>query len=169
MSKQYKETGHGYFELDFNGVRKIIPDEIMNADYRKMQAEVADGKAVIVEFTVDLEQYKATKKTAINQKTDELIADGIIHNSVQFKINLEKEINALGLKTQRDANVDMTGKKFRADGQTYAFTDTADFDSWFSAAFGRVEQVLIEGSELKDNIDAAVDVAGVDAITDDRT
>jgi hypothetical protein len=136
--------------------------------YQKMMKEIADGVSTLENVTVSLDELKEEKKQAIDEKSDLLIEQGITHNAVDFKINIEKEITAMGLNAARMAGADMAGKKFRAKNETYTFVDTADFDAWFNAAFARVEQVLIAGSELKDAVDAAVDQAALDLIVDDR-
>jgi hypothetical protein len=145
-----------------------IPDDANNFFYIKMMQEVTDGISTIEEITVSFDDIKARKKQEINKKTDTLIAQGITHNSVEFKINVEKEISAMALNAARSAGADMAGKKFRAKDQTYTFVDTADFDAWFNAAFARVESLLVSGSELKDQVDAAADQAALDAIVDNR-
>jgi hypothetical protein len=146
----------------------------------KIDAEVEAGDAEIISFVKDLDSHKKSAKTKVNKRTDVLILAGVNHNSVDFKINIEKEITALGLQSMRLAGVDMQGKKFRGENTTYEFASTTDFDTWFALAFGRVEQVIIKGSELKDIIDAVdtgnvpADRVTIDAIveadsTDDRT
>lgn len=145
-----------------------FPADESNYLYVQMMAEVAAGESSIIAPGLTLDDLKASKKVSIDAKTDVLIEQGITHNSVEFKINLEKEITALGLNSARMAGADMAGKKFRARNQTYTFVDTADFDIWFNAAFTRVESLLISGSELKDQVDAAADQAALDAIVDNR-
>lgn len=157
-----------YIDGWYIGNNKAIPEEPDNYNYFKLMKEVSLGISTIITLGPTLDELKAAKKLEIDTKTDQLIEAGIIHNSVDFKINLEKEITALGLNSARMAGADMAGKKFRAKDQTYTFVDTADFDAWFNAAFTRVESLLISGSELKDQVDAAADQAALDAIVDNR-
>jgi len=162
--KTYIQSIHGFFTIG----EKVIPNDSRNSDFIKMNQEVADGEAEIILVTISLEQVKAEKKAQIDKRTDELILAGINHNSVDFKITIEKEISAIALNTVRMAGGDMAGKKFRSAEGTYTFTSTADFDAWFATAFGRVESVIIEGSEMKDLVDAASNQAEVEEIVDDR-
>lgn len=158
---------YGYYS---DGLR-TIPNDPDNPQYQEMMQEVAGGVSNIVTVSavvLTLDDFKTEKKLEIDRKTDQLIEAGITHNSVEFKINLEKEITALGLNSARMAGADMAGKKFRAKDQTYTFVDTADFDAWFNTAFARVESLLVSGSELKDQVDAAADQAALDAIVDNR-
>jgi len=162
--KTYNQSVHGFFTIG----EKVIPNDNRNSDFIKMNQEVADGEAEIILGTISLEQVKGEKKAQIDNRTDELIFAGITHNSVNFKINVEKEISAIALNSARMAGMNMAGKKFRARSETYVFESTADFDAWFAQAFTRVETILISGSELKDLVDEAETAEEIELIVDER-
>ena len=164
MKKQYINFGTHYSDNI-----KAIPNDPRNKDFMKMNEEVSNGEAEIIEYQVDLDQYKASNKREIDKKTESLISSGFIHNDVQFEINIEKEVSALALNNVRMAGTDMTGKKFRAKNAGYTFLSNDDFDAFFSAGFGRLEFLINGGSDLKDAIDEASNFDEVDAIIDERT
>lgn len=169
----YKLVVPAGFDGHAEGAVLVIPDNMNNGDRAIMQghldADPATAQIIAYNSVLPLAEQKIIRNREINEQTDALILAGVNHNGVDFKINIEKEVTALGLHTQRVGGADMTGKKFRAKDTTYTFADTADFDAWFAAAMTRVEDTIIAGSELKDQIDAAADQAALDAIVDNRT
>jgi hypothetical protein len=170
--KDYIES---YDKTYFTFEGMSIPNDARNLDFHNMQKEIAAGDAQIIVWVQDLVSYKKAAKEAINKKTDELILKGVNHNGVDFSGSIEKQASGLALNVLRVAGGDMTGEKFRGknettgDSETYSFADTADFDAFFGAALTKIKTILNDGFQLKDDIDAATDIAGVDAVVDART
>lgn len=107
-----------------------------------------------VDGTIE-KNYKVGVIEAINAKTDAIIAAGVNHNGVNFKVEMTDQINALGLFVQMLAGIPMAGQEFRAEGETYTFIDNTDFTTWFTLASNLIKDSVHDGAALKDQVTAA--------------
>ena len=109
------------------------------------------------------------KANAINEKTDEIIARGFTYKGMTFKTRLEDQSAANLRLTLLALGSDLSGNFVRAAGQTYYFTDNADFQAWHSAGTSYISGALYSGALRKDQVTAADNTAeAMAAILDDR-
>jgi len=115
-----------------------------------------------------LPSIKAEKCLEINERTDELIAEGFDHNEVHFDLKQEDQLNINTLFNMMNAGISMTGQYFRGSEEDYHFINNADFILLVSEGNNVKTQAIESGAELKNAVNACTTIAGVDAIEDDR-
>ena len=99
--------------------------------------------------------FKSCVVDSINKKTDTIIEAGFPHNGKHFKIDINKEVNAIVLFLQRMMGQDMTGMIFRAEGEDYIFVNNDDFDLWFATGADTVQRETRTGADLKNDLTLA--------------
>jgi hypothetical protein len=114
----------------------------------------------------DLPAYKTIRYAEIDQKTDELIAQGFSYDSQTFSLSVAAQTNFNTLKNQESAftwPVDITTK----DENTYSLAQ-ANLTAFWATGAGTVKTHLDSGRVLKKSIFDAADQAAVDTIVDSR-
>ena len=125
----------------------------------------SDGTAT----SVSLDNYKQLKYNAIDSKTGELIIDGgFTYNSKVFSLRETAQLNLLGVQIKRNDPILPLTFNTRDNSDTEILTTPTEVDNFFMAALGAKKAHLDSGTALKDSVRAAVDVAGVDAVVDNR-
>lgn len=118
----------------------------------------------------DLAQYKYDKSQSIDDRTNELIMLGYIHDGVTFSLSIPAQTNLLALYTTRNEpsitypieynNID--------DSVLYSVPDAATIEAMYLTALGTKKAHLDSGTVFKTAVRNAVDKAGVDAVIDNR-
>lgn len=172
MTNVYQEQEDGSLRLGgktIPGFEQTAAGRVKTAARRRLETAIENTNDSIAPYSEDLETKRLVREAEVQNKTAALIEAGFDHGGKNFKVNLDKETAAIALNLKRMAGADMTGTKFRARGRGYVFTSTGDFDTWFAKGFGRLQQIIDDGSDLKDAIDDATTEAELNAVIDDRT
>jgi hypothetical protein len=158
----------------------FIPDEatVLAAprDYIKVNPD--DSLEVMTdaeyEATLDLNDYKELKYAAIDQRTNELIADGTTFDNgsgaKQFSNSLSAQSNWTNIKAGKE---DFNGmglfplKITTKDNDEFEL-NYADVDGFWQSVVGTIKTHYDSGRTLKKQIHDAVDKTTVDAVVDNR-
>ena len=123
---------------------------------------------IVAAEALELEDAKAEKIRLVDARTDELIDDGFSYDGQMFSLSEQAQLKLLGAFSGAAMlsypvewnNIDDTG--------TIQLADVAEVETFYSTAMATVEGYLASGTALKNQINAATTIAGVDAITDPR-
>jgi hypothetical protein len=119
---------------------------------------------------LSLENYKLLKHNAIDRRTGELIGQGFSYATKQFSLSPGAQTNILALDNTKDDPALTYPIKYNNidDTDTYEVVDAADLHNMYLTALATKKGHLDSGTVLKDQVRAAVDEAGVDAVVDNR-
>jgi hypothetical protein len=123
---------------------------------------------------------KEKRYVEIDERTSELIGEGFTYDGKIFSLSRQAQSNMLGVRAAiADYRASGTLSAFEAaffplkfntlddtDSTGLALVD--DFLTFYDTAMGTVRAYLDGGTALKAAIRAAVDIAGVDAVVDER-
>jgi hypothetical protein len=130
----------------------------------KKKADLTAGELVIA-----LDTAKKSRHEEIDEKTSDLINGGFVHSSKNFSLTEQAQINMLGTGYALDKGWMVYPLTFSTDdGGTHNIVDSAEWGVFFTTALGAVKTYYNGGQALKANVTAAVDIAGVLAIIDNR-
>ncbi len=117
-----------------------------------------------------LDSVKASKLLAIDTRTDALIAGGFVYSSKTFSLSLPAQVKMNGSHMVRDDPAFAYPVIWNTmdDNDTISLADSATLDAFYLTALGTVRGHLDSGTALKDQVRAAVTVAVVNAIVDNR-
>lgn len=118
-----------------------------------------------------LERHKKTRNEEIDEKTGELISQGMSFNGESFSLSHHAQVNWQGLKIAITGGL-LTEADFpfpisTLNGSTYNL-QWADMDSFFGLVLQTINTYLIGGRTLKDQVNAATTIEEVDAVVDNR-
>ncbi len=143
----------------------------------EMDSTLSGAEETVLDDTVTahtiltaLEIAKHKKNLKIDHRTSELILEGFVYDSKQFSLSMPAQTNWIGLKQAVDEAVltppiDVGSKD---DKEEYELTAAADVTAFYGAALGAKKGHLDSGRALKLSVEAATDIAGVDAVVDTR-
>lgn len=116
-----------------------------------------------------LVEHKDTKTAAIEAKTETMLKTGFVHGGEDFRLR-ERHVNRYtALHNALKDGVLTYPRKVMAKGKkVFTIPDVATLDAWFSDMASRASYILEGETQLVADVDAAVDKAAVDAISDDR-
>jgi len=114
-----------------------------------------------------LSDLKIFRNKEIDTRTEELIALGYTYDSKQFSLSLNAQTNLIGLDNVRtELTYPITYSTI--DDSSYSVVDAATIHAMYLTALGTKKAHLDSGRVLRDSINAAVDIAAVNAIIDNR-
>ena len=116
-----------------------------------------------------LDYLKARRYEEVDKRTQELISEGFVYDSVTFSLSSMAQTNWIGMKQAADLSL-LTypfAVSTKDDGE-YELDDLADLDAFYQTALGVKITHLGSGRALKVSIKDAVDEAALDAIVDNR-
>lgn len=114
-----------------------------------------------------LSVYKNQKKLEINKKTDQIIRDGgFTFDGQVFAATPEDRMN-YGHLDQFSAGLPWPMDVATKDDTVYSLT-LVNLPAFIGAALTWINTTLQGGNALKAQVNAAVDIAGVDAVVDNR-
>lgn len=116
---------------------------------------------------ISLSEYKAIKKIAIDLKTRELIEAGITYDNVIFSSSETAQRNWLALDQFKDFHTYPVAVTTDNDGE-YTFADATSINTFVLTGMAIINAHYASGRALKVQVNAATDVAGVDAVVDNR-
>jgi len=117
-----------------------------------------------------LELAKNRKLAAIDARTSEMIGDGFVYASKQFSLSLPSQSKMIGSHQIKDNPALVYPLKWNTknDDDSHELNNAAELDGFYLTALGTIRARLDSGTELKDQVRAAADIAAVDAVVDDR-
>lgn len=113
-----------------------------------------------------VDEYRVSKIEAIDNRTDELIAEGFDFNSKHFSLSLAAQTNWLGLAVLQGALTWPVGIT-AGDDTTYSLA-LADLPAFLAAGMGVIKQSIDTGRALKEAAIAATTIEGINAVVDNR-
>ncbi len=184
MASVIKRTAdaNGIYELltSANTPDYLVADWIHNPDLSALTG-VPKSRWIVVGDTVRemtaaeqdiniLSSVKASKLLAIDARTDALIASGFVYSSKTFSLSLPAQIKMNGSHMVRDDPSFTYPVIWNTmdDNDTISLADSAALDAFYLTALGTVRSHLDSGTALKDQARAAVTVAVINAIVDNR-
>ncbi len=158
----------------------MSPVDGVDQMYWKLTGDVLSEMIQGEKDTVDaarLSGYKTAKVTAVDAKTDELIALGFTFDSMQFSLSLGAQMKMVGTHQIKDAlaltypinwnSIDDEDVYAIGAGTDHA-ADAAILDAFYLTGLGTLRAHLDSGTALKDSVRAATTIAAVDAVVDSR-
>jgi hypothetical protein len=132
------------------------------------EAELTTFNTLVTDLA--LKCKKIEKVHAIDARTDELISLGFTYAGKQFSLALTAQSKMTGTHQVKDnpALVYPINWNTIDDADVYAITDAADLDAFYLTGLGTIRASLDSGTALKDSVRAAITVAEVDAVVDNR-
>jgi len=155
----------GKCEISFDDVLQRVEVEF---DHALTTAEHDQLTASISNHNPALERAKITASAAIDQRTMELIDEGVVFDGSTFSLSVAAQANWIGMKQALDAGIISLPYTVTSFEGEYVFTDYAEYITFYATGLGAIGYHTGTGRALKIAILAAVDVAAVSAITDDR-
>lgn len=117
----------------------------------------------------DLPGYKKMRCAAIDKRTQELIGAGFVYSDFEMSASVRAQSKLMLLTQDADALTYPIELAKKNDLETpYAIPDKVTLKSVFSFLRAHVQTHIYSGEDLKDQIRAAVDTAGVAAVEDTR-
>lgn len=143
------------FTVTLDSVQEAILDGIVSA--HNAQGGLLDAKEL--------------KFAEIDQKTKFLIETGTVSfQSKSVKISSNRQLTTLVLFNQRtDATQAYPVVLSAANNtDTISLANATEVENWHTSLAGAVQSILDSGHTLKEQVRAAIDIAGVDAVVDNR-
>ena len=153
---------------DYNGIVYPVGSDQFNVFGETLDDEPGLDAVVLNHEAVTLDEYKAIKNGAIDQRTGELIALGFTYATKQFSLSESAQINILALDNTRTELTYPVTYNTIDDTETYDVVDAVDLHNMYLTALATKKAHLDSGTTLKDQVRLAVDKAGVDAVVDNR-
>lgn len=117
-----------------------------------------------------LEQARAEKLFAIDQRTKELIASGFSYGGKRFSLSQQKQMNIVGSYTARLLPQYTYPVRWNTidDLDFHDVVDAAEIEVFFLTAMGNLRVYVGGDTTLKDAARAATTLAELDAVVDSR-
>lgn len=140
---------------------KVVFDDTLTA------GETTTVNDAVAAF-VPLDDAKQAKRDAIDSRTRELIAGGFAHNGRVFSLSETAQRNLKVMKDDRDSLTYPFNMSTADNSEVYGIADAAEVLTMYGVALTTLITHYQGGNALKAQVNAAVDVAGVDAVVDNR-
>jgi len=124
----------------------------------------ADGTKIVA----SLINYKGLRYIEIDKRTGELISAGFTYATKQFSLSLNAQINISALNQSKDLLTYPVNYNTLNDEDEYDVIDATDMGNMYMTALATKKGMIDSGTALKQQIRAAIDEAGVDAVIDNR-
>lgn len=111
---------------------------------------------------------KAFRYSEIDNKTGELIGQGFVYATKTFSLSTSAQINISALNQSKDVLTYPIEYNTIDDQDVYQVVDATDMGNMYMAALTVKKGHLDSGSALKAQVRAAVDIAAVNAVVDNR-
>ena len=123
-----------------------------------------DGTKIVA----SLPNYKGLRYIEIDKRTGELISAGFTYATKQFSLSLNAQINISALNQSKDLLTYPVNYNTLNDEDEYDVIDATDMGNMYMTALATKKGMIDSGTALKQQIRAAIDEAGVDAVIDNR-
>ena len=154
----------------------------ISADETNLSVDFADtlsaGNVTTLDATVASHQAgftglpaaKERKIKEIDARTDELIAAGFTYASKQFSLSIPAQNKMVGTHQVKDDPALTYPINWNTidDLDVYPIANPADLHGFYLTGLGTIRAHLDSGTALKDSVRAAVDIAAVEAVEDNR-
>ena len=114
-----------------------------------------------------LTYYKHQKNMLIDEKTKELILSGFTYDGVVFSTSETAQRNWMALDQFKGFHTYPVAVTADDDSE-YTFPDSAEVQTFVLTGMGAINSHYASGRTLKLSVNAATDIAGVDAVADNR-
>ena len=115
-----------------------------------------------------LSELKEHRYEEIDAKTGELIFQGFVYSGVTFSMSTNAQSNLLGTYSAKELLTYPFAWNAKDDSSTYQIADAAEMATFFMTALATKKSHQDSGTALKTSVRDAVDIAAVNAITDNR-
>jgi hypothetical protein len=170
---QLVEAGEDYNVQEIEKIEWVNCEELKN-DIINNKATInnLDRRESLVYMTgeivpQDLDEHKLKKNKEIDTRTTELILQGFVYDSVLFSTSETAQRNWMALDQFKDDLTYPFAVSTKADGE-YLVTDAIVAHNFVLTALGTIEYHYGTGRALKQQVNACVDQASVEAIQDNR-
>ena len=118
----------------------------------------------------DLSQLKEFRFNDIDERTGELISAGFTHESLQFSLSQNSQINISALHQSKDDVALTYPIKYNTidDLDCYDVPDASDLHVMYLTALATKKGFIDSGTALKQEVRDAVDIEAVNLILDER-
>jgi hypothetical protein len=123
---------------------------------------------VLAHNPTSLDKYKTAKNDAIDTRTGELIAAGHTYLGKVFSLSERAQINLLGLDNSKDELTYPISYSTKDNTDKISLADATEVHAFYLNALATKKAHLDSGNALIDQVNAATDKAGVDAVIDNR-
>lgn len=149
--------------IDVNG-----DDVVSWFDSALSPSEETDFHDLVVAHKLPL--AKKNKISEIDTRTSELIASGFSFAGQQFSLAQTSQLNLLGMDLAKDDPAITYPIYYNtlSDDGSVALNNATDIHNFYLTALGTKRAYLDSGTGLKDAVRAAITVAEVDAVVDNR-
>jgi len=150
-------------------IKVVCPSALSSEDITTLDNAVTAHKSGYP--SIVLEKAKNDKINAIDARTEELISSGFTYNSTKFSLSSNAQLNASGVEIAESKSWNtypMGISTDDPDSPEYEVVDATDLDSYYSTGLGTKKAHLDSGRDLKKQVSDATDIAGVDAVVDNR-
>jgi hypothetical protein len=115
-----------------------------------------------------LDELKAYKKREIDNRTEKLIAAGYTYATKVFSLSSNAQTNLIGLDNVMTELTYPITYSTLDDLDSYDVVDATDMHNMYLTALTTKKGHLDSGRTLKESVNAAVDIAAVNAVVDAR-
>jgi hypothetical protein len=167
-------TFHGWVEVIASNNPTKCP--IVETDTIKSDSVVIEDEDLIpcADFTgykeLNLDDYKQIRYYEIDCKTEQLILNGFVYQSLTFSLSQNGQINLLALDETRDDPALTYPIDYNTldDTQSYSILDSTDLHNMYLTALATKKGIVDSGTVLKNEVRDCTTEAEVDAIIDNR-
>lgn len=162
---------------DISGNNSLTVLQELRPEWFLVDTPILSGSNLIVsaqhQIVIEdmLEEFKQKKIKAIDNRTQELIANGFLFDGHTFSLSLNAQSNFMGIKVATDGGL-LTEANYpyeitTLDDETYLL-QWSDKETFFGLVLGSVSTHLASGRALKSQVKQAVTQEQLDAVTDNR-
>jgi hypothetical protein len=157
--------------IDANGVQRSASWWRLSSAEEKMAAGLVETDEPAPEQPPipTLEQLKAMRIVAVDERTSELFGSGFTFGGDKYSLSMPAQINLIGAVALVSAGmISLPSKWSRQDGSSFIIEDLATLTGFLATGLGQCIALRNSGAALRDAISAATTVEELDAIEDDR-
>lgn len=164
-------TVHGWQEVisdtlpsvcPVDGLAELKPDSQV---VLKLDIKTNDNN---ISTELPLSDYKTLRYNEIDVKSIALISEGFVYAGKTFSLSQNAQINLLALEVDKNNMSYPIKWNTKNDDDKYDITDATDATNFHLTSLNAVKTILDSGTDLKDQIRAAIDKEEVDAVVDNR-
>jgi len=135
-----------------------------------VESEIVRAMTDAENDVANLAAEKKDKTAAIDTRTDQLIALGFTYVSKQFSLSIPAQSKMIGTHQVKDdpALVYPINWNTIDDLDVRAIVDATDLDAFYLTGLGTIRGHLDGGTSLKDSVRAAITIAAVQTVMDNR-
>ena len=167
-NKLHKEISASGAITSFDGI--VVSGDVLEIYGAAIANQVLLDDTILNHIDISLTEYKTTKNNAIDTRTGELISNGYVYAGKTFSLSGNAQTNILALFATKGHPALVYPIQYSTidDVGTYDVLNATDVENMYLTALGTKRAHLDSGTSLKNQVRAAIDKAGVDAVIDNR-